>query len=160
MNRSIVSITRGVEAGPMVHEAVELLGGISAFVKKGATVVIKPNAGHEAGPETAVNTSPEVVAAVIREVRRASPGRIILAESSAIGCDTMACLEVSGIRQAAEEAGVDEIRDIKKEPDLVETRIEHPTSAITSVQLPRFLLEADHMINVPIFKSHVSMVFT
>ena len=48
----------------------------------------------------------------------------------------------------------------KNDPDLVEKSIDNPTSAITSVQLPKFLLEADHIINMPIFKSHVSMVFT
>ena len=160
MSKSVVSVAQGFDAGPAVHKAVELLGGISSFINKGSTVVVKPNAGHEGAPETAINTSPEMVKAVIEEVKRAGPGRIILAESSAIGCDTMTCLEVSGIKKAAEEAGVDEIRDIKSETDLVEKTIENPTSAITSVQLPKFLLEADHIINVPIFKSHVSMVFT
>jgi uncharacterized protein (DUF362 family) len=160
MEKSIVSIAKGFDADRMVHEAVEHLGGIGCFITKGSTVVIKPNAGHERAPDSSVNTSPEVVKAVIMEVKKASPGRIILAESSAIGCDTMACLEVSGIKRAAEEAGVDDIIDIKKDRDLVERKIEHPTSSIKKVMLPRFLLEADHMVNVPIFKSHVSMVFS
>ncbi len=160
MQPSIVAIAKGSDADQLVHQALENLGGIRRFVKKGSVVVIKPNAGHEGAPETAINTSPEVVRAVIREVRLANPRKIILAESSAIGCDTMTCLESSGIKQAAEEAGVDEIRDIKQDKDLVKKEIEHPTSSITSVELPRFLLEADHMINVPIFKSHVSMVFS
>jgi uncharacterized protein (DUF362 family) len=144
----------------MVAEAVDHLGGIRSIVRPGSTVVIKPNAGHEGAPETSINTSPAVVAAVIRAVQRAGPARIILAESSAIGCDTMTCLESSGIRRAAEEAGVDEIRDIKSEEDLVQQPVENPTSAIKQIELPRFLLEADHLVNVPIFKSHVSMVFT
>jgi uncharacterized protein (DUF362 family) len=160
MVKSIVSISKGFDADRMVHEAVEHLGGIGSFIGKGSTVVIKPNAGHEGAPGSSVNTSPEVVKAVIMEVKKASPGRIILAESSAIGCDTMTCLEVSGIKKAAEEAGVDEIIDIKKDRDLVEKQIKNPTSAIKKVMLPRFLLEADNMVNVPIFKSHVSMVFS
>jgi uncharacterized protein (DUF362 family) len=160
MTKSVVSIAKGFDASKAVHEAVELLGGISSIINKGSTVVVKPNAGHEGAPETSINTSPDMVRAVIEEVKQADPGRIILAESSAIGCDTMTCLEKSGIKKAAEDAGVDEIRDIKNDPDLVEKTIDNPTSAITSVQLPRFLLEADHIINVPIFKSHVSMVFT
>jgi uncharacterized protein (DUF362 family) len=85
-----------------------------------------------------VNTSPEVVAAVIRLVKQADPGKIILAEASAIGCDTMACLETSGIKEAAEDAGVDEIRDIKTDEDLVKKKIENPTSDIKQVELPRF----------------------
>ncbi len=160
MSKSIISIAKGMEPDKVVSQAIENLGGIGKFVKPGSTVVIKPNAGHEGAPETAINTSPEVVKAVIHEVKKAGPKKIILAESSAIGCDTMKCLESSGIKKAAEEAGIDEIRDIKTDTDLIEKEIENPTSAIKKVELPRFLLEADHMINVPIFKSHVSMVFT
>jgi uncharacterized protein (DUF362 family) len=160
MERSVVSIVKGQDAEAMVEQAVDHLGGVKSLIRPGSTVVIKPNAGHEGGPDSSVNTSPEVVAAVIRLVRQADPGRIILAEASAIGCDTMACLETSGIARAAEDAGVDEIRDIKSEKDLVKKKIENPTSDIKQVELPRFLLEADHLVNVPIFKSHVSMVFT
>jgi uncharacterized protein (DUF362 family) len=160
MEKSIVSIVKGTDAEAMVRAAVDHLGGITSVIRPGSTVVVKPNAGHEGAPESSVNTSPEVVAAVIRLVKQAGPARVILAEASAIGCDTMACLESSGIRKAAEEAGVDEIRDIKSDPDLIKKDIASPTSDIRQVQLPRFLLEADHLVNVPIFKSHVSMVFS
>ena len=47
----------------------------------------------EIGPDTAVCTSPETLRAVIREVKKAQPSRIIVAESAAIGCDTMECFE-------------------------------------------------------------------
>jgi len=160
MERSVVSIVKGQGAEAMVEQAVDHLGGVESLIRPGSTVVIKPNAGHEGSPESSINTSPEVVAAVIRLVKQANPGKIILAEASAIGCDTIACLEASGIRKAAEDAGVDEIRDIKTDQDLVKKKIENPTSDIKQVELPRFLLEADHLVNVPIFKSHVSMVFT
>ncbi len=160
MSKSIVSIAKGTDPEKMVREAVDHLGGIRSFIGAGSTVVVKPNAGHEGAPDSSINTSPEVVKAVIKVVKRASPKKIILAESSAIGCDTMTCLDVSGIKKAAEEAGVDEILDIKADKDLIKKQVENPTSAIKEVELPRFLLEADHLINVPIFKSHVSMVFS
>jgi len=160
MSKSIVSIAKGTDPEKMVREAVDHLGGIRSFIGAGSTVVVKPNAGHEGAPDSSINTSPEVVKAVIKVVKMASPKKIILAESSAIGCDTMTCLDVSGIKKAAEEAGVDEILDIKADKDLIKKQVENPTSAIKEVELPRFLLEADHLINVPIFKSHVSMVFS
>jgi uncharacterized protein (DUF362 family) len=90
----------------MVAQVLAPLGGISALIKPKSTVVVKPNGGHPGGPETSVNTSPEVVSAVIKEIRKADPKEIIVAESAAIGCDTMACLEISGILKAAREAGV------------------------------------------------------
>lgn len=160
MAKSVVSIVKGKDPEEMVEEALDHLGGVRSLIRPGSTVVVKPNAGHEGAPDSAVNTSPEVVGAVVRVLKKADPGKIILAESAAIGCDTMACLEVSGIKKAAEEAGVDEIIDIKGGVELVKKEIDHPTSAIKHVELPRFLLEADHLVNVPIFKSHVSMVFT
>ncbi len=160
MSKSIVSIVKGTDADRMVEQAIDHLGGIESLIKPGSTVVLKPNAGHPGGPDSAINTSPAVVSAAIRVIRKAKPGKIILAEAAAIGCDTMECLEVSGIKQAALDAGVDDIRDIKSDTDLVKVPIEVPTSDIKHVDLPKFLLEADHFVNLPIFKSHVSMVFS
>jgi uncharacterized protein (DUF362 family) len=160
MSKSIVSIVKGTDAERMIEQALDHLGGVKSLIKEGSTVVLKPNAGHPGGPESAINTSPEVVTAAIKVIQKAKPGKIILAEAAAIGCDTMECLEVSGIKQAALDAGVDDIRDIKADTDLVKMPIEEPTSDIKHVDLPRFLLEADHFVNLPIFKSHVSMVFS
>jgi uncharacterized protein (DUF362 family) len=160
MSKSIVSIVKGTDPSKMVEEALSHLGGVESLIKKNSTVVIKPNAGHAASPESAVNTSPNFVAAVIKELRKANPKEIILAEASAIGCDTLECLEKSGIGKAAAEAGVDRIIDIKREEDLMNMPIRDAKSDLTKAKLPRFLLEADHIVNLPIFKSHVSMVFT
>jgi uncharacterized protein (DUF362 family) len=160
MNKALVAIVKGDQAQPMVEEALLLLGGVESLIKPNSTVVIKPNAGHYYPPETSVNTSPAMVKAVINAVKKGNPRKIILAEASAIGTDTMECLEISGIKKAAEEAGVDALIDIKREKDLINIPIRDARSDLTRVLLPRFLLEADHIINVPIFKSHVSMVFT
>ena len=75
------------------------------MINKGETVVLKPNAGHAADPSSAVCTSPDVVRAVIREVKTAEPARIIIAEAAAVGCDTMQCFDICGITAVAEEEG-------------------------------------------------------
>ncbi len=160
MEKSIVSIVKGEDVERMVHDVLAPLGGVDALIKPKSTVVLKPNAGHEAPAETSVNTNPDLMAAVIKEIRKAGPKEIILAEASAIGCDTMECLEVSGILKAAEEAGVDRVIDIKEDKDLLSIPIRDARSDLTKVRLPRFLLEAEHIVNLPIFKSHCSMVFT
>jgi uncharacterized protein (DUF362 family) len=160
MAKSIVSIVKGTDAEQMVTEALSLLGGVGSLIKKNSTVVIKPNVGHPFKDDTSVNTSVAVVSAVIKEVRKAQPKEVILAEASARGCDTLECLEVSGVGKAAEEAGVNRIIDIKREKDLLRIPIRDARAAVTSIQLPRFILEADHIVNVPIFKSHVAMVFS
>jgi len=160
MPKSVVSIAKGTDAEKMVEEALSHLGGVDSLIKPDSTVVIKPNAGHPIPPETSANTSPAFITAVIKTLRKANPKEIILAEASAIGCDTLESLEVTGIGKAAEAAGIDKIIDIKREKDLIKIPIRDARSDIRSVLLPRFLLEADHIVNLPIFKSHASMVFT
>jgi uncharacterized protein (DUF362 family) len=159
MRKSIVAIAKGDDPERMVAEVFSLLGGVENLVKPRSTVVLKPNAGHPAGTETSVNTSPGFVAAVIREVRKARPKEIVVAEASAIGCDTLHALDVSGIAAAAEAEGA-RLIDIKREKDLIKIPIRDAHSDLKSVKLPRFLLEAEHLFNLPIFKSHASMVFT
>ncbi len=48
MDKSIVSIVKGLDADRMVEQAVDHLGGVKSIIQAGSTVVIKPNAGHEA----------------------------------------------------------------------------------------------------------------
>ena len=159
MPKSIVAISQGDDPEKMAAEVFALLGGVENLIRERSTVVIKPNAGHPAAPHTSVNTNPAVVAAVINEVKKAKPKEIILAESAAIGCDTMHVLETSGIGAAAEAAGA-RLVDIKSDKDLINIPIRDARSNLKKVKLPRFLLEAEHIINLPIFKSHASMVFT
>ena len=160
MKKSIVSIAKGPDVEKMLMEVLAPLGGIKSLIRPNSTVVLKPNAGHVAPAKSSVNTNPEVISAVIKEVRKAGPKEIILAEASAIGCNTMESLEVSGILKAAEDAGIDKVIDIKTDKDLINIPVRDARSDITRIRLPRFLLEADHIINLPIFKSHCSMVFT
>ncbi len=160
MSKSLVSIAKGKDVEKLVKDVLTPLGGAENLIRKNATVVVKPNAGHVAGPETSVNTNPELVAAVIKEVKQAGAKEVILAEASAIGCDTMESLKVSGILDAAEAAGVDKVIDIKSDKDLLNIPIRDARSDLKIIKLPRFLLEATHIINLPIFKSHCSMVFT
>jgi uncharacterized protein (DUF362 family) len=160
MAKSIVSIAKGTQVEEMVERSLMLLGGVRSLIKKNSTVVVKPNAGHMGPPESSVDTNPDLVAAVIRELRKAEPKEIILAEASAIGCNTIDCFKASGIGEAAEKAGIDRIIDIKTDPDLIQMPIRDARSDLKHISLPRFLIEADHIVNLPIFKSHVSMVFT
>ncbi len=157
--KSLVALAKSDDIQANVTRVFDLMGGVQNVIRKGTTVVLKPNAGHAEPPETSVCTNPEVVRAVIREVKKAEPKRIIIAEAAAIGCDTLECFKVSGIQAVAEEEGV-ELIDIKRDKDLVKVAVRGFRSNIDSVKLPRFLLEADHLINLPILKAHASMVFS
>ncbi|MFH1031831.1 MAG: DUF362 domain-containing protein [Chloroflexota bacterium] len=160
MAKSVVSIAKGTDPEKMIEEALNLLGGVSSLIKAGSTVVIKPNIIGMYPAERSITTSPPFVAAAIKVLRKANPKQIILAESSAMRRDTDKCLDISGIRAAAEKAGVDKIVDIKKEQDLVKLPIRDHRSDLTSILMPRFMVEAEHIVNLPIYKCHVSAVFS
>lgn len=157
--KAIVALAKENSVQESVTRVFDLLGGVTKMIDPNATVILKPNAGHAAPPETSVCTNPEVVRAVIREVKKAKPKRIIVAEAAAIGCDTMECFEVSGIGAVAREEGV-ELYDIKSDKDLVDVAVRGYRSNIKKVKLPRLLIEAEHIINLPILKAHASMVFS
>jgi len=156
---SLVALVKGEDIQEDVTKVFDLMGGVKNMIHKGSTVVLKPNAGHAEPPETSVCTNPEVVRAVIREVKKAEPKRIIVAEAAAIGCDTLECLKVCGIEDVVKEEGVEMI-DMKRDKDLVNVAVRDYKSNLDHIMLPRFLMEADHLINLPILKAHASMVFS
>lgn len=157
--KSLVALAKGLDVQENMTRVFDLMGGVTNMIKKGETVVIKPNIGHAEPPETSVCTSPDAVRACIREIKKAEPKRIIVAEAAAIGCDTLECFKVSGIQDVCEEEGVEMI-DIKRDKDLINVAVRDYKSNIDHLKLPRFLLEADHLVNLPILKAHASMVFS
>ena len=52
-----------------VKEAVNLLGGVSAFIKPSEKILIKPNLLAPKDPSKAVTTHPEIVRAIIKLVK-------------------------------------------------------------------------------------------
>lgn len=159
MKKSVVAIAKDPNVDVMVAQVLKDLGGAENLIEKNSTVIIKPNAGHLGAPGTSINTNAGLLRAVIRAVREAGAKRIIVGEAAAIGCDTMACLESAGHAAVAREEGA-ELYDIKADKDLIDVKIRDARSDIKSIKLPRLILEADHIINLPIFKSHASMVFS
>lgn len=160
MPKSTVSIVKGTDAEKMVEEALSLLGGVTSLIKPGSTVVVKPNAIGGLPPERGANTSPAFIGAVIKVLRKAQPKEIIMAESAGGLRDSVESMEACGQKKAAEDAGVYKVVDIKKDKDLIKVPIRDHRSALEFLMLPRFLIEADHVVNLPIFKTHVSMMFT
>ncbi|MGF6375903.1 uncharacterized protein (DUF362 family) [Clostridiales Family XIII bacterium PM5-7] len=157
--KSIVAIAKDPNIQTMVDQVLAELGGAEKLIKKDSTVILKPNAGHLGAPGTSINTNHNFLRAVIKAVKAAGAKRVIVGEAAAIGCDTMACFESAGHAQVAKEEGA-ELYDIKSDKDLIDVKIRDAHSDIDHVKLPRLLLEADHIINLPIYKSHASMVFS
>lgn len=153
-------IAQGGAAADLVKAAISALGGIERFVKPGQFVVIKPNFTWGNPPETASDTNPEVLGAVVALCKAAGAKRV-LALDHVLNGNLTNCLERTGARQAVEAAG-GEILGLP-----VSGQNQRYTDAaiskglfIKKAQVIREILEADVFINVPIAKNHGSSTLT
>ena len=58
------------------------LGGIQRFVKKGQSVVVKPNIGWNREPETGANTNPELVNRIVAHCKEAGAKKVYVFDNS------------------------------------------------------------------------------
>jgi uncharacterized protein (DUF362 family) len=145
-----VAIVKGSPA-TATRAAVDMIGGMSRFVKPGQKVVIKPNMSFARTPETATNTHPEVVREVIVMCKEAGASKIRVLDHTLQ--DSEQSLQRSGIRDACNsiEPGIChhlETVSFYQEAGLPDGK-EMRTNAFM-----RDVLEADVIIAVPVAKSH------
>ena len=130
-----------------VKEAVDLLGGLEAFIERGNRVLLKPNLLVAKTPEKAVTTHPSVVKAVIQLVRDAG-GVPMVGDSPAI----------EGLAKVASKAGIsDVVREMNcglvDFDDGVEVKGTHQ-GVFTRLEVARAVMDSDHLINLPKLKTH------
>ena len=134
-----------------LRRLLEPLGGMAAFVRPGERVLIKPNLLMGKQPAAAVTTHPEVVRAVIEEVKLAG-GIPLVGDSPGIGLYRKVT-EKTGIAAVCMETGA----------ELVEFReavTVHGAGIFRKIELARPYLEADRIINLPKLKTHEMMTMT
>lgn len=132
-----------------VIRAVELLGGISKFVKKGDIVVVKPNIGWNRAPEYAANTNPQAVAAMIKLARDAGAKKVKVFDNT---CNsTKMCYLNSGIAEAVKKAGGEVIYPSSKSYQAASFP---KGSAMDDWPINREAVECDCFINMPVAKHH------
>lgn len=146
----IVAVMGG-EPEVMLDKALEALGGISNFVKKGQKVVIKPNVGWDRSPELGGNTNPKLISALIKKCLSAGAQKVTVFDHT---CDNwQKCYTSSGIEAAVKAAGGvmvpgNDERYYKKEVSL-------PLGVtLKKANIHEVLDEADIWFNVPILKNH------
>ena len=146
----------GGEPVEMLTKALEELGGIGNFVRRGQKVVIKPNIGWDRAPELAGNTNPLLVADLVKKCLAAGASKVTVFDNT---CDAMQkCYTASGIEAAAKAAGAivvpgNEERYYKE--------VELPAGiALKKAKIHEALLDADVWFNVPVLKHHGGTKFT
>jgi len=153
---SLVVASGGRPPAKLVRAALAKLGGMSRFVRRGARVVIKANAGWAMPPGSASNTNPEALAEVIRLCREAGARQVKVVEHS---CDpSSVALEISRLRETAERAGAQMIA-LDKAAQYQPVSIPRGR-VLRSAALARDVAEADVFINLPVAKVHSGTVLT
>ena len=140
----------GGEPEAMLDKALETLGGIGNYVKKGQKVVIKPNIGWDRTPELAGNTNPDLIKALVKKCLGAGAEKVTVFDHT---CDNwQKCYASSGIADAVKEAG-GVIVPANDEQYYKEVSIPGGVT-LKKAKIHEALLEADVWLNVPILKNH------
>lgn len=140
----------GGEPVAMYKKAIQAMGGMSTFVKRGQKVVVKPNIGWDKKPELSANTNPLLVAAIVKDCLNAGASEVVVFDHT---CDEwQSCYKNSGIEDAVKNAGG-------------RMAFAHDEKYYKNVALPKgvrlkeakfheAILNCDVWINVPVLKNH------
>jgi uncharacterized protein (DUF362 family) len=151
----LVAVKDG-EPEALFDQGIQALGGMQTFVKKGQTVVVKPNMAWDVPPERAANTNPRLMKRIVEQCLNAGAKEVYVFDYT---CDNWEkSYRNSGIEKAVKEAGG------KIAPGNSEKY--YQTVAIPNGQRLKeakeheLILTADVFINVPILKQHESATLT
>jgi len=130
--------------------ALDLLGGVSSFIKPESKVLVKPNLLMAKEPEFGIDTHPEVVRSVVKVLKEIKC-KIFVGDSPSVwGSETEHVDEVyarSGIKKVAEEEEVSLVSFNKRR-----WRGKFP--------LTTWLDDCDYLVSVPKFKTHELTLLT
>jgi uncharacterized protein (DUF362 family) len=140
----------GGEPAQLLERALKEMGGIEKYVKKGQSVVIKPNIGWDKKPDFAANTNPELIEALIKQCFKAGAKKVSIFDHT---CDNwQKCYANSGIEKAAKAVGATVLPG-NDEAYYKEVPIPQGQN-LKSTKIHQALLEADVWFNVPVLKNH------
>jgi uncharacterized protein (DUF362 family) len=154
-DRADLAIARSsTEPALLVERAVAALGGMRRFVARGDVVAVKPNIGWDRTPLHAANTSPRVVAALVRLALDAGAKRVVVTDASCN--DPARCFLRSGIWRAAHEAGAEVL--LPAPHRFRNARL--GGEVLDEWPIYRPLVDVDKIINAPVAKHHNLARFT
>ena len=151
---SLLSVAKGKDYGALVDRVMKPLGGMGAFVKEGARVVVKPNIGWDRSPEQGANTHPDVVKAIVRQCLDAGAKRVLVFDNACN--DIRRSYAKSGIK-----AAVESLDDSRAQCVYIDKKKFVPVKIANAKSLKEFEFykdalesDCDCYINVPIAKHH------
>ena len=149
----LVAVKNG-EPDAMFNQAITMMGGMKTFVKKGQTVLVKPNISFARKPEIAATTNPLLVKSIIAHCFGAGAKKVYVFDNVGSSSYGMAhkCYKESGIGEAAKSASA-LMAPCNNEKYYQKVTIPG-AKALVSTKVHELVLEADVFINVPILKNH------
>src|SRR3989339_402307 len=138
------------EPAAATRKALEAMGGVSRFVKKGQRVVIKPNMSFAKTPDFAASTHPQVVVAVARACLEAGAGEVLVLDHTLQRAEL--CLERTGIRDACRNVPGVHVLAMQDRKFFQEIRVPQG-KVLERVEVLKDILDSV-LISVPVAKSH------
>lgn len=151
----LVAVRNG-EPDVMFDKAIEAVGGIGQFVKKGQSVVVKPNIGWNRTPENGANTNPLLVKRIVEHCVQAGAKKVYVFDNSVDS--GVKSYETSGI-EAAAKAGGAIVVPASNASSYVDVEIPD-AKRLTKTMVHEVLMDADVLINVPVLKHHFASQLT
>jgi len=147
---------KGGEPEIMFDKAIASLGGMNHFVKKGQTVVVKPNIGWDVSPERAGNTNPKLVERIIQHCFNSGAKNVYVFDHT---CDNWTrCYSDSGIERVVKDSGG---KIVSGESESYYQEVSFKGGKVmNTAKVHELILSADVFINVPILKHHSSSKIT
>jgi uncharacterized protein (DUF362 family) len=147
-----LAAVRGGEPEEMFDKAIEALGGLNQFIKKGQSVLVKPNIGWDAPPERAANTNPKLIGQIVKRCFEAGASEVNVFDNTCNKWDR--CYENSQISKYAKGAGAKMIPgNFENYYKKVEVK---QGKSLKSTMVHNLVLNSDVFINVPVLKHHSS----
>ncbi len=147
-----------------VKRSVDLIGGMSSFIKKGDTVMIKPNLAYPYPPPA--TTDPRVVAAVVRLAFESGASEVRVGDSSAYSCKN-----ILGVGRWTNQDVFERTGMVAMAGETGATLVDFDTNEFRKTKLPggvifeeapiaAAMLDSDVVINVPALKMHFETLVT
>jgi uncharacterized protein (DUF362 family) len=119
---------------------------------RGERILIKPNAARLARPGQGITTHPLVVKAIIDHLKEIGVKEMAIGESCIFGVDAQMAFRWTGMKEIAEEKGI-ELIDLDQENP---TEIQIPKGTILrKIKVATILKEFGVVISVPVMKTHM-----
>jgi uncharacterized protein (DUF362 family) len=132
-------------------KALDALGGISRFVKKGQRVILKPNMSFTRTPEFGATTHPQVVATVAQACMEAGAQQVLVLDHTLHRAEL--CLERTGIREVCKDIPGVHVLALQERKFFREIKIPQG-KVLERVEVMKEVLDSPVLINIPVAKSH------